>query len=574
MRPTGLWKEQSVQDLFSTRRYVRFVLAVLALLGGAYQAHGTDVFTAPNMLKVATMRIGNATYSNVVLTIHSIVSPPSGKSPNGTWDTYSPTNRQLTVPAVQVGKRTYFNEVVAVARLTSIGSVIGADTFDGTNLTIPYMLVGATPYYNVVLPVSLANIGDIHGGLPRVTWDQYDASVRKFTIPTIQFGDKIYTNVILHVGLSKFDFIGITASVLHSFGSAGDGAMPFDSLIQASDGSFYGMTSAGGENGTGAVIKITPAGIESVLYSFGAAASGDGSSPYGSLVQADDGNLYGMTFGGGANGMGTVIKISTSGTESVLYSFGSYQSGDGYGPYGSLIQASDGNFYGMTPVGGANGTGAVIKITPEGSELVLYSLGSAGDGANPNGSLIQASDGNFYGMTYRGGANGFGTVIKITPAGTESVLHSFGSASDGANPNGSLIQASDGNFYGMTSVGGMNGGGAVIKITPAGTESVLHSFGSAGDGYYPSGSLFQASDENFYGMTHSGGAIDPFGAVIKITPGGTESVLYSFGSAGDGYGPDGSLIQASNGNLYGMTLGGGENTCGRFSCGALIEIKW
>jgi uncharacterized repeat protein (TIGR03803 family) len=352
-----------------------------------------------------------------------------------------------------------------------------------------------------------------------------------------------------------------TESVLYSFvGSAADGSSPKGSLIQASDGNFYGMTLMGGANGNGTMIVVMPTGTESVLHSFG--FPGDGSSPQDSLIQASDGNFYGMTQNGGANGGGAVIKVTSAGTESVLYSFV-------YGlPYGSLIQASDGNFYGMTYEGGSNGAGAVIKVTPSGAESVLHSFGSAGDGQSPMGSLIQASDGNFYGVTYEGGANSNGAVIKVTPAGTESVLCSLGSAGNGTYPNGNLIQASDGNFYGMTPSGGAKNVGTVFRVTPAGTESVLHSFGSTGDGQSPMGSLIQASDGNLYGMTDQGGA-NNLGTVFMITPAGIESVLYSFGSQGDGYYPYGSLIQASDGNLYGMTQSGGAN-----SEGAVIKITW
>jgi uncharacterized repeat protein (TIGR03803 family) len=327
------------------------------------------------------------------------------------------------------------------------------------------------------------------------------------------------------------------------------------------------------------VIMVTPTGTESVLYFFGS-APGDGAYPYGSLIQATDGNFYGMTAFGGANLMGAVIMVTPVGKESLLYSFGSVP-GDGAYPYGSLIQATDGNFYAMTSAGGANGAGAVIKITPTGTESVLYSFGSSpSDGAIPSGSLIQASDGNFYAMTLKGGTDGTGTVIKVTPSGTESVLYSFGvllEGGDGSYPQGSLIQASDGNLYGMTSSGGANATpksplqlGAVIKITLAGTESVLYSFGSTpGDGWDPHGSLIQASDGNLYGMTFLGGAIG-LGAVIKITLAGTESVLHSFGSMpGDGLSPNGNLIQASDTNLYGLTnLGGASDG------GAVIKINW
>ena len=360
--------------------------------------------------------------------------------------------------------------------------------------------------------------------------------------------------------------------MLYSFGtSPNDGIMPLSSLIQGNDGNFYGTTSSGGTIGGGALIKVTPGGIESVLYSFGGFGAPDGSVPEGNLIQANDGNFYTITGFGGANKAGAVVKITPAGTASVLYS----NAVPGDGPIGGLIQASDGNLYGMTNLGGANGTGAVIKITLAGVESVLHSFGAtgSGDGVGPNGGLIQASDGNLYGLTLGGGAYSDGAVIKITPAGAESVLYSFGPhAADGYDPLFSLVQASDGNLYAVT-LGGAHSVGAVVKITLAGTGSVLYSFGSQpGDGYASVGSLIQASDGNLYGLTNQGGA-NFFGTAFRVTLAGTETVLYAFSTASNG-GSDpqvqGSLIQASDGNLYGMTTFGGVTGAD----GAVIKFTW
>jgi uncharacterized repeat protein (TIGR03803 family) len=345
-------------------------------------------------------------------------------------------------------------------------------------------------------------------------------------------------------------------SVLYSFGASGsgDGATPaFGGLIQATDGNFYGTTAFGGANGTGAVIKVTPAGQESVLYSFGVTGSGDGANPYAGVIQASDGNFYGTTLLGGVNNGGAVFQITPTGAESVLHSFGT--GSDGSNPPGNLIQASDGNLYGVTVKGGASGEGAVFEIALNGAESVLYSFGAAPDGNEPVGSLLQASDGNFYGLTEVGGTNGAGTVVKVTPGGVESVLYSFGASSgDAQYPYfNSLIQASDGNMYGMTFQGGTNFDGAIFRITLAGAESVLYSFGStSGDGINPTGSLLQATDGNLYGLTET--------TVVKITLAGVESTVYSFGSAAeDGESALGSLFQASDGSLYGLTAAGGTN---------------
>jgi uncharacterized repeat protein (TIGR03803 family) len=357
---------------------------------------------------------------------------------------------------------------------------------------------------------------------------------------------------------------GMQESVLYSFNTTGDGTYPYYThLLLASDGNFYGTGGNGGANGLGAVFKITPAGVETVLWSFGVGT--DGTKPFGGLVQGTDGALYGMTFRGGTNDNGAVFKITLAGVETVLWSFGSGT--DGTYPYGSLIQSTDGNYYGMTEGGGANNDGIVFKLTPAGAETILWSFGSGTDGNTPYGSLLQASDGNFYGMTEGGGTNTDGTVFKITPAGAETVLWSFGSGTDGQEPYGSLIQASDGNFYGLTNEGGANSYGAVFKITLAGVETVLWSFGSGTDGTYPYGSLVQGSDGNFYGMTCAGGA-NNYGAIFQITPSGTETLLWSLGAGTDGSYPYGDFTLGPDGTLYGVTYDGGA-----YNQGAVIEFN-
>jgi uncharacterized repeat protein (TIGR03803 family) len=295
-------------------------------------------------------------------------------------------------------------------------------------------------------------------------------------------------------------------------------------------------------------MTVTTTGVETVLYSF--AGGSDGDHPDAGLIQGSDGNFYGTTKLGGANSAGTVFKITAAGVETVLHSFGS--GSDGANPIASLIQGSDGNFYGTTEVGGANNQGTVFKVTPAGVETVLHSFGSGSDGDQPDAGLIQGSDGNFYGTTKLGGANSAGTVFKITAAGAETVLHSFGSGSDGATPIASLIQGSDGNFYGTT----IANQGTVFKITAAGVETVLYSFGSGSDGNNPNAALIQGSDGNFYGTTVNGGANNQ-GTVFKVTPAGIETVLYSFAGGSDAANPARALLQGSDGNFYGTAAGGG-----------------
>src|ERR1035437_5987614 len=312
---------------------------------------------------------------------------------------------------------------------------------------------------------------------------------------------------------------------------------------------------------------------ETNLHSFVGSPT-DGSFLTVGLVQGSDGNFYGTTDGGGKTNAGTVFRISPSGTYTSLYSFGSSPT-DGTHPAG-LVQGSDGNFYGTTGGGGGTnndgyGFGTVFRISPSGTYTSLYSFGSSPtDGEYPDG-LVQGSDGNFYGTTGEGGTStncgdvGCGTVFRISPSGNETNLYSFGSSpTDGNSPNG-LVQGSDGNFYGTTGEGGTStncydGCGTVFRISPSGTYTNLYSFGSTPtDGNAPSAGLVQGSDGNFYGTTQAGGT-NSDGTVFRISPSGTYTSLYSFaGSPSDGQLPFAGLVQGSDGNFYGTTYYGGTN---------------
>jgi uncharacterized repeat protein (TIGR03803 family) len=303
---------------------------------------------------------------------------------------------------------------------------------------------------------------------------------------------------------------------------------------------------------------------ETNLYSFGSYAN-DGQIPRAGLVQGSDGNFYGTTIEGGANGnVGTVFRISASGSYTNLCSF-SYS--DGAYPRAVLVQGSDGNFYGTTDGGGANGGGTVFRVSPSGNYTNLYSFGShPNDGIYPDAGLAQGSDGNFYGTTAVGGTYDSGTVFRVSPSGTYSNLHSFaGYPTDGWLPQAALVQSSDSNLYGTTDFGGADNDGTVFRISPSGSETILHSFGvNPNDGDLPWAGLVQGSDGNFYGTTYGGGTNScSCGTVFRISPSGTETTLYSFvGSPSDGATlPDG-LVQGSDGNFYGTTEYGGTTNAG------------
>jgi uncharacterized repeat protein (TIGR03803 family) len=292
---------------------------------------------------------------------------------------------------------------------------------------------------------------------------------------------------------------------LHSFaGGTADGRYPA-SLIQGSDGNFYGTTPLGGTSNDGTVFKITPAGVETVLHSF--AGGTDGSQPQTALIQGVDGNLYGTSVGGGIHGSGTVFKITPSGLETIVYSFTGGT--DGGTPQAALIKGVDGNFYGTTSVGGTTGQGTVFKLTPAGVETVLHSFaGGTTDGSHPYAALIQGGDGNFYGTTSSGGTSGQGTVFKLAPTGVEAVLYSFAGGfvgvADGASPSTALIQGSDGNLYG-TAGGGIGNNGTLFEVTPSGVETVLYYF-TGGTAVNHPGALILGVDGLFYGTTAYGGS--------------------------------------------------------------------
>ncbi|HYA25927.1 MAG TPA: choice-of-anchor tandem repeat GloVer-containing protein [Terriglobales bacterium] len=319
----------------------------------------------------------------------------------------------------------------------------------------------------------------------------------------------------------------------------------------------------------------------------------NGSAPFSPLVQGREGDLYGTTTQGGANscigqqGCGTVFKITSEGVLTTLYNFCAQPNcTDGATPAAGLLLGVDGNFYGTTV------TGTVFKITPSGVLTVLYRFCTqpgCPDGNGING-LIQANDGNFYGTTYYGGAQpqgvcspggqpGCGTIFKLTPEGTLTTLYSFcgeTNCADGSNPFANLVQGTDGDLYGLTTLGGTNcypyGCGTVFKITLGGTLTTLHSF-SGGDGSGPTGALMPSSDGNFYGTTNFGGNTScsvpgGCGTVFKMTRSGTVSTIYNFCAQTnciDGSGPNiglAPLTEGTNQVLYGTTAGGGANDRG------------
>ncbi len=318
-----------------------------------------------------------------------------------------------------------------------------------------------------------------------------------------------------------------------------DGELLWAGLTPKPNGGFYGVTQAGGSKGYGTIFSITAAGVLTTAHNFCSLNScKDGGYPYAGLFAGSNGSYYGTTFiGGGSNSQGTVFQMAPGGALTTLHNFCSgLECPDGSSAINGVIMANDGSLYGTTNAGvgqgwaeGLGNAGLIFKVTPANTFISLYTFGSQAafsNGYAPRTGLVQGSDGNLYGTTYQSGATGgdYGTVFKVTLSGTLTTLYSFCAAAgcpDGANPAGTLIQATDGNYYGTTQFGGANNGGTIYKITAAGTLTTLYNFcGLPGctDGQAPFGALFQATDGNLYGTTYQGGAMGK-GTVFKFSTG-------------------------------------------------------
>jgi uncharacterized repeat protein (TIGR03803 family) len=357
-----------------------------------------------------------------------------------------------------------------------------------------------------------------------------------------------------------------------------NGAVPTDVPVQGTDGGIYGTTQYGGSSDFGTVFRIAPNGTMTTLYSFCSQSQCvDGSLPDAGLVQASDGNFYGTTFWGGTDNQGTIFKISPSGALTTLYSFCSLtKCADGGNPHAGLVEGSDRNFYGMTSIGDLGNGGGVFQITAGGAFTTIYSfcsLPDCADGSTPEGELIQASDGNFYGTTSAGGANGHGgTVFQLTSSGALTTLYNFCSlaqCADGEYPYAGVVEGRDGNLYGTTVLGGTNGQGTIFRIIPSGALTTLYNFcslSSCADGENPYAGVVEGRDGNLYGTTELGGAYAS-GTFFQLTSTGPLNTLYNFcteNGCSDGAEPVAGVVQTSNGTFYGTTSYGG-------ACSTLIE---
>jgi uncharacterized repeat protein (TIGR03803 family) len=383
---------------------------------------------------------------------------------------------------------------------------------------------------------------------------------------------------------------------LYAFRGGHDGAVPTAELLRDAIGNLYSTTSSGGASaqcgsvGCGTVFKLAPDGTETLLYSFCATTNcPDGNTPAAGLIADAGGNLYGTTVAGGANNCGVVFRLAPDGKEAVLYSFKG--GSDGCNPESTLLADASGNLYGTTLgyYDYQHDDGTVFRLAADGTETVLWAFRGLSDGCEPASAVIADSSGNLYGTTPACGAAGYGTVFEVAPNGSETTLHAFTGGTDGAVPIGGLIADNAGNLYGTTYEGGGQtaycgiGCGTIFRLAPDGTETILHAFaGGRKDGELPTDSLIADASGNLYGTTALGGGKNRVckfnsdgncGTVFKLAPDGTEAILHSFTGGSDGSVPVGSLLLVK-GALYGTAQDGGRKSRGYpYGAGTVFRLK-
>ena len=353
--------------------------------------------------------------------------------------------------------------------------------------------------------------------------------------------------------------------VLHNFCSqvgCPGGPFPWAGLLLASDGNFYGTTMGG------TIFRVTPADEFTTVYKFHPGA--DGYEPEAPLIEGADGNLYGTTSVGGIHNGGSIFKISKTGLTTLNSIKLPFRPG-----FGALAQGEDGIYgSGSGGLEGGGGIFKITDTGLLTTLYTFCSQANCADGYLPSGPLL-ASNGSIYGTTLFGGANSCGnyqqgrcgTVFRITPNGKFTTLYSFCSqpnCADGTNPRAGLIQATDGALYGVTSDEGnpFGGCGTMFKITLDGSLTTLYSFDPATDGCQPFGGLLQATDGNFYGTTEFGGSVSgSYGTVFSLSTGLSPFVafVHGYGKVGQtggilGQGFTGTTVVSLNGSSAKFTV--------------------
>jgi uncharacterized repeat protein (TIGR03803 family) len=347
-------------------------------------------------------------------------------------------------------------------------------------------------------------------------------------------------------------------TTLHAFGAGDDGG-PYERLIRASDGAYYGTTPSGGANGGGAVFRVTPDGSYERIHDF--IADVGGLTPWGGVIQASDSNLYGTTQNGGAFNHGVVYRLSLDGQFAVIHHFNTSQGFDQGFSTAALVQASDGNLYGTTSSGIGGAVATIFRIGLGGQFTTLHQLTSFNEGSGL-GALVQGTDGNLYGTASFGGnaacnGVGCGSLFRMSLAGDFEVVHHFTDGADGRSPADGLLVAGNDGIYGAAA-GGTHGAGVLFRYTTSEGYRPIHAFSGA-DGASPNGGLVQDGSGKLYGTTYAGGGLDA-GTVFSFAR-GEVTTLHAF-SYTDGQRPRSGGVLDGAGNLYGGTFDGGRGNDG------------
>ena len=375
--------------------------------------------------------------------------------------------------------------------------------------------------------------------------------------------------------------------VLHEFSNLDGGPSGPWELIQSRNGDFYASSAGGGSNRIGTIFRLSQGGGVTTLVSFGGT---NGDHPEEGLIEGADGNFYGTTYQAHGIAGGAIFQTTPAGAFANLHHF-ACTNGEGLGPICRLTQIPNGEIYGTTFYGGASGcsgigAGTVFKITTNGAFTTVLSFNGT-NGANPQCGLILGSDGALYGSTTGSGGpsgDGYGTIFRLTTNGVLTTLHTFDYLTDGSLPSGNLLQASDGNFYGTTEYGTNHDFGTIFRMTPAGTLTTLVNLRGT-NGSYPHGDLIQTGDGFIYGRTISGGAYNK-GTLFRLSTNGVFTTILNFNGT-NGTGPWAAMVVGRDGNLYGTTAIGGPGGGGvafrlvptplitHFGCSpALLTLTW
>jgi uncharacterized repeat protein (TIGR03803 family) len=358
--------------------------------------------------------------------------------------------------------------------------------------------------------------------------------------------------------LGSFPPIQAQYKVIFNFGAFGDPSCSSnETMSQSPGGNLLSTDHSGCSTGSQNPPAAYEIGFQGAKFTILQEFTAPFASPLSGLTLGTDQRFHGTTNAAGSRNHGTVYRLSPAGA--IVYEHDFEGGADGGFPWAAPIQGADGAYYGTTAGASSAYAGTVYKIDTSGRYSVLH-LFTTTDGRGPIASLVQGTDLNFYGTTTSGGVNGLGTFFRISSTGVFSVLYNFAST-DGASPVvGPLIQSSDGNFYGVTVEGGNTNKGAVLKMTPGGTVTVFYSFLGGQDGSEPGGGLVEATDGNFYGTLNQEGAAGG-GTLYRLTPAGVFTKLHDF-RVTSGWLPQNTLMQHTSGKLYGTTWAGGANNDG------------